>query len=160
MQNSITISRFCEKSRKDFYRISKDWLEGFGLWEPIDDMLCKNPVDQIIRKNGEIFIARDVQNNNQCIGIVAIRETAAGFELMKMRVIPTYQGKGIGKKLCQKAIEFAKSKRAKSIVLSTTSDLKIAIGLYEKMGFKITDRKSSTYDVCDCMMEMHLSYSG
>lgn len=57
-------------------------------------------------------------------------------ELQRMFLKPTARGKGIGKKLMQLCLDFAKSKDFEICYLETFPALKEAIYLYEKTGFK------------------------
>jgi|SRR6056297_1192264 len=53
------------------------------------------------------------------------------------------RGKGIGKKLMNTLIEFAKDKDYKNIYLWTVGFLDTARHIYEKFGFELEERKSS-----------------
>lgn len=57
-------------------------------------------------------------------------------ELVKMYLLPTARGKGIGKALMNKCIDFAKTNGYKQIYLETMPELSNAITLYEKFDFK------------------------
>ena len=57
-------------------------------------------------------------------------------ELVKMYLLPAARGKGIGKALMNKCIEFAKENHYTQIYLETMPELSNAIKLYEKFGFK------------------------
>ena len=76
------------------------------------------------------------KNGNDYIASVAIRkinnETA---ELKRMFVQPAYQNKGIGKKLLEKAIEFARCANYCCIRLDTLNNMLPAINLYKQYGF-------------------------
>ncbi len=56
-------------------------------------------------------------------------------ELVKMYLSKSYRGKGIGKILMQKCIEEAKQQGYKKMYLETMPELKLAIPMYEKLGF-------------------------
>ena len=49
---------------------------------------------------------------------------------------PLYRGLGLGKQLLQTALEHARKNGFPEARLDTTSDLRRAIGLYEKAGFQ------------------------
>jgi putative acetyltransferase len=57
-------------------------------------------------------------------------------ELVKMYLTPSARGKGAGKKLIAKCIDFAKENNYHSIYLETMPELKKAVSVYEKLGFQ------------------------
>ncbi len=57
-------------------------------------------------------------------------------ELVKMYMSASSRGKGIGKQLMLKCIEFAKSIGYQKIYLETMPELSAAVAAYEKLGFK------------------------
>ena len=56
-------------------------------------------------------------------------------ELVKMYLLPSVRGIGLGKKFIQQCIEFAKGNDYKNIYLETMPELKQALKTYEKFGF-------------------------
>lgn len=78
-----------------------------------------------------------------CIGIVGHQERA---QLRWFLIDPLYRGIGLGKKLLNLALEFAKNKGYKSIYLDTTSDLEKAISLYQSVGFtKVSEKPNNSW---------------
>lgn len=76
--------------------------------------------------------------DNKIIGTVAIRildKVNYICELKSMYVLPSFQGKGYGRRLLEHALDQAKQLDYKIIRLDTTSELKQAISLYSKYGF-------------------------
>jgi ribosomal protein S18 acetylase RimI-like enzyme len=79
---------------------------------------------------------------NLIIGMVSIlftESTALGGRvalLEDMIVLPQYQKQGVGSKLLEAAIDFAKRSDCKRITLLTDSDNKVAQSFYEDHGFK------------------------
>jgi len=57
-------------------------------------------------------------------------------ELVKMYLLPSARGIGLGKKLMNKCIDQAREAGYGQIYLETMPELKQAIGLYESMGFE------------------------
>ncbi len=57
-------------------------------------------------------------------------------ELVKMYLSAAARGKGIGKQLIAKCLERAKELNYKQVYLESSSELRRAIGLYEKFGFR------------------------
>lgn len=57
-------------------------------------------------------------------------------ELVKMYLLPEGRGQGLGKSLIEKALAFAKEAGYKKVYLETMPELKKAMSVYEKFGFK------------------------
>ncbi len=72
------------------------------------------------------------------IGSITIINQEEKCQLRGFYVDPTYQGRGIGKRLWQKAINFSKDK---DIILDTYAHNTKTIDIYKKLGFKIDKEK-------------------
>ncbi|PWU04187.1 MAG: GNAT family N-acetyltransferase [Bacteroidetes bacterium] len=57
-------------------------------------------------------------------------------ELVKMYLLPEARGKGVGKYLIESCCEFAKKTGFKYVYLESMPELKKAVSLYERLGFK------------------------
>ena len=75
-------------------------------------------------------------------------------ELVKLYVKTDLAGKGLGKKLMGKAIKSASALGYTNLYLETMPELSKAIGLYEKMQFKLIDEQlgSSGHFACEIRM--------
>lgn len=60
-------------------------------------------------------------------------------EIQKMYFSPKARGLGIGKKMLETCIEFAKEKGFKQCYIESASQLKAALHLYERLNFKYID---------------------
>src|SRR4030095_16690199 len=60
-------------------------------------------------------------------------------ELVKMYLVPAVRGKGLGRLLIEKSIEFAKQAGYKKIYIETMPELTKAMTIYERFGFKYLD---------------------
>jgi ribosomal protein S18 acetylase RimI-like enzyme len=58
------------------------------------------------------------------------------YEIAKMAVTPSSQGKQVGRRLTDALIERARRQGARKVVLHTDDRLRAAVGLYRKLGFK------------------------
>jgi len=67
-------------------------------------------------------------------GIVTTVKNASGFRLLA--VDPEERGKGIGKQLSIACINRAKKHQHKQLLIHSTASMKIAWGMYERLGFK------------------------
>lgn len=129
----VTITGFQECYAADFARLNYEWIEKYYGVEPHDHDVLDHPVETVIGPGGQIFFALD---DGRAIGTVAMIPFGDGsFELAKMAVAPESRGLGIGYLLMSACIEFARSAKAKSIILESNTRQEAAIHLYRKVGF-------------------------
>ncbi|MFL5788407.1 MAG: GNAT family N-acetyltransferase, partial [Flavisolibacter sp.] len=57
-------------------------------------------------------------------------------ELVKMYLLSEFRGIGLGKKMINQAISFAKAEGFKNIYIETMNELKNALAAYQKLGFE------------------------
>lgn len=81
-------------------------------------------------------------SENKIVGFCKVEKFAHYGEVDSMYVIPEHKGKGLGKKLMDKAFEWLGSEQ--DIILKVVSYNSRAIEFYKKMGFKETG-KDVTY---------------
>jgi GNAT superfamily N-acetyltransferase len=74
------------------------------------------------------------------IGIVPDSKSEA--QLRWFLVHPDHRGRGLGRELLNKALQFSRNRGFKSVFLWTVSDLKIAAHLYQWAGFRKTEEKT------------------
>ena len=79
--------------------------------------------------------------NNKIIGTIAVNKLSADkCELKSVYLLSEYQGNGLGQKMMDKALEYAKKNDLKEMYLDTLSSSKRAIRLYTKNGFVKIER--------------------
>ncbi len=99
---------------------------------PIDDEDLRK-INEIYSGKGKFWIAL---NNNQVVGTVAIRDMGnQTAKLNRMFVLVEYHGSGIGQKLLDHAIVFAKKQGFTKIILNTHELMYRAHKFYEKNQF-------------------------
>jgi len=134
---NLEIVTFQKKYKADFERLNREWIEEYFQMEEEDFYTLQNPESHVIEKNGEIFFALC---NETVIGTAAmIPFSESVFELAKMSVMKGFQGRGVGKILLKKCIQFAQERKADEIFLLTNDVLRPALNLYLSCGFKIRD---------------------
>jgi putative acetyltransferase len=76
-------------------------------------------------------------------------------ELVKMYLLPSARGKGLGKALIEGAFDRARNLGYRKMYLETMPELKTAIGMYKKMGFNYLKGPlgKSGHNGCDIWME-------
>ncbi len=150
----VEIKEYSDEYRTAFRELNLSWLSQFGLVESHDLMILNDPRGTIIDRGGAIFIAVE---NDIVVGTAAImKEGEHGFELAKMTVAKEARGRGISKILLEKCIGQARSLGADHISLFSNHNLKEAINLYEKYGFKHREVKDAPFETADISMILNL----
>jgi ribosomal protein S18 acetylase RimI-like enzyme len=67
-------------------------------------------------------------------GTATQEKNASGFRLLA--VSPDARGMGVGQALARKCIALAKEKKHPQVIIHTTSAMRVAWGMYERMGFR------------------------
>ncbi len=62
-------------------------------------------------------------------------------ELVKMYLLPSARGIGLGTTLIEKCLEFAKSENYRNVYLETMPELKLALKVYERFGFSYLEHQ-------------------
>lgn len=131
--SEITIRPFEDRHRADFERLNRIWLEGHGILEDADLPYLLDPRRTIIEPGGRVWVATA---EDRVLGVCGVVPRGEGvFELVKLAVDPEERGAGIGRRLTETALAFARSANARSVILSTNHELVAAIRLYERLGF-------------------------
>lgn len=71
------------------------------------------------------------------IGMELLTPEKNEIKIQKIYVLPYNQGKGVGRKLIEKAIEIAQESGIENVILNVNRFNK-AVSFYQKIGFKIT----------------------
>lgn len=152
----IEIIPFREIYSRDFKKLNIEWLEKYFWVEPHDEEVLGNPEKYIINPGGAIFFVKEGEN---IIGTVALMKMEEGvFELTKMAVTPSAQGKSIGQKLMTHTLDFAKKQGWKELIIYSNRKLENAIYIYRKFGFEeIPLGENNPYARGDIKMKFPLS---
>lgn len=151
--NNVEIVDLDDALGPHFKRLNYEWLQKHFHVEPIDIEVLGSP-EAIVADGGAILFAR---RDDEVVGTVALMLEEGGCELTKMAVTEAWQGRRVGAKLLQAAIDRARTMDVKVLHLITNSTLLPAINLYRKFGFRVVQSVSSTkYERGDLKMELVL----
>ncbi len=147
----ICIVEFEDKHLEGFKKLGYEWLLKHDLLEPVDEEMLNDPKGKIMDKGGFVYIA---EIDNECAGTVSLGKLENGdFEILKLAVSDTYQGKRIGSLLLEKCFEKAREKGAKKLILYSNHKLNAALHLYKKYGFVDLKCDENKYEEADIKME-------
>ncbi|WP_374960215.1 GNAT family N-acetyltransferase [Gilvibacter sp.] len=151
----MQIVAYDKQYAKAFELLNLEWLETYFYVEDYDREVLSKVEQYIIGPGGHIFFAVESGVVMGCVALLRIEDDL--FELTKMAVSPAARGKGIGQKLMQHCIAFAKSQNWKGLLLYSNRILENAIHIYRKYGFKeIPVEPDSPYERSNIKMYLTL----
>ncbi|PSR54905.1 MarR family transcriptional regulator [Adhaeribacter arboris] len=150
----LQIDSYTPTDRSSFRALNHEWITKYFTLEDIDNQILNNPESYILAKGGAILMAR---YEGQTVGTCALlKMNDTEYELGKMAVTPTMQGKKIGQQLVAAAIDKAREMGAKKLILLSHRSLVPALHVYQKMGFRQVPCTPSEYKRADIQMELDL----
>ena len=150
----IEIIDYCDDYAEDFKQLNLEWLEKYNLTESHDLEIINHPKETILDGGGCIYLAKA---GDKIVGTAGLANEGNGvYELVKMSVMPAFQGQGISRMLLDKCLSKARELNAKKVFLYSNSQLTTAINLYKKYGFVHVDPRNSPLVTADVKMELSL----
>lgn len=151
----VQIVPYEKKYQEDFRTLNEEWIKEYFKMEEKDVQSLSNSQVNIINKGGVILMAL---YEEEVVGTCALIKLENGvYELAKMAVSKSAQGKGIGYLLGIATIEEGKKLDAESLFIETNTILTPAISLYKKLGFKqVLEKTSSPYERSNYQMKLLL----
>src|SRR6478672_437676 len=140
-----------------FRILNEAWITKYFRLEDKDRETLEDPHSHILSPGGQIFMAVRDDQRIGCCGLIALKD--GSMEVAKMAVAESERGQGIGRKLLDCAIEYARIHAIPRLYLETNSALSNAIRLYESAGFERLPAERiqpSPYARADVYMEMNL----
>jgi len=106
---------------------------------------CRRSVYLVALVNGEVVGGG---------GVAAFGDSEEICELKKLFILPEGRGLGLGKQLVEQCLDYAKSQGYQDCYLDTLSSMKVAVSLYEKLGFQHLDAplQGTEHSSCDVWM--------
>ena len=148
----IEIIEYNDKYHSDFKRLNLEWLDKYNLTESHDLIILNDPQGIVLNNGGFIWLAKA---GDEIVGTAGIlNEGSRIFELIKMCVAESWRGRGISKLLIETCLQKAKDLGGKKLILFSNHQLKTALKLYEKYGFKNVEVKDSPFETADVKMEL------
>jgi len=141
MENSnITVRLLEKRDNKEIAEVIRQVFREFGIDKPgtVYDDPTTDDLFTLFKKPDCLYVIAEEDGIiiGGC-GIYATPELPEGCaELVKLYLLPTVRGKGIGRMLFEKSIESAKKLGYNKLYLESMPELTKAISLYEKSGFR------------------------
>ncbi len=154
--DAILVRTFQPGDGDAFRLLNEEWIREYFSFEEKDRKMLSHPRLTIDAGGQILFAVRDGEPIG-CCALIAMGDGC--FEVSKMAVTKAYRGKGIGRILLTKLIEYARTTGARRLYLETNSKLTPAITLYESLGFKRMRPERITpslYERTDTYMELFL----
>jgi putative acetyltransferase len=144
--------------KADFKRINLEAISELFPVETHDLEQLDQPDTYILANGGAIFLA---EYEGLIVGTVGIAHTGLGeYELVKLAVTRSWREIGLGRRLCEAAIEFVRRNGGRRIWLEANTALTAAIHIYEGLGFEHIPLAPSLYNRADVRMELRLNEAG
>lgn len=154
ISENIILKEYAPGLEDAIKRLNYEWLERYFKLEASDIHSLSDPKSEIIDKGGFIFYAL---LNDEIVGTASLlKKSESEFELGKMAVTASAQGLGIGKRLMEHCLDFAKRQGITKLILYSNTKLASAIHLYRKYGFVEVELESGLYERANIKMELKL----
>lgn len=152
---SLAIVDFEDRHADAFYHLNAAWIARHFTLEPIDEEMLRTPRARFLDPGGHILIA---ELDGEPVGTVGLIPMGDGrMELSKMCVAERARALGIGLRLGQAALDWARAAGASAVYLeSNRAGAATAVRLYRRLGFEEVDGGPSPYARCDIQMERRL----
>jgi GNAT superfamily N-acetyltransferase len=165
----VQIDTFRSEHARAFDLLNRAWLVEHELLEPADEEHLLDPWTSIISPGGQIFVA---VRGKEVLGTCAIAplppaaqgESMGGrttegnvAEIVKLVVAPVARGQGLGRRLLEACLAYAREEDIRQVVLLSSSKLGSALRLYEAMGFQHQPLPAGArYATADVYMKLNL----
>ncbi|NIG54534.1 GNAT family N-acetyltransferase [Chitinophaga sp. Cy-1792] len=83
------------------------------------------------------------QHNGRIMGSLIAQHRGEQLQLRYFIFLPEYRGIGLGKRLMYEFMAFMKERQVSQAYLWTTEEQQVAIGLYQRAGFRLTQESTS-----------------
>ncbi|MBC7796350.1 MAG: GNAT family N-acetyltransferase [Pyrinomonadaceae bacterium] len=158
MTNEISVRTIEPQDNKELAKIVRDTLAEFGsdkpgtvYYDPTTDKLF-----ELFQKERSCYFV--AFRDDKMLGGAGIYPTENlppdVCELVKVYLLPESRGIGLGKQLILQCLEAANGFGYKQVYLETMPEMKIAIPLYERLGFQYLENSmgNSGHFGCDVWM--------
>jgi len=152
----MVIRNIREEDDEALASIIRRTLEEFGANHPgtvyFDEAI--NHLSKMFQTERSTYFVVFDEENNKILGGGGIYPTEGlpsdTAELVKLYLLPETRGKGIGKQLIDKCLNYAEEADYSKVYLESMDELSGAVGLYERLGFSYLDAPMGNTGHCYC----------
>ena len=113
----------------------------YGLDTTFEPYVAKPLADFAISGAGRLWIAEE---DGRVIGSIAVVDAEDGVgQLRWFLLTPEARGTGLGRRMLETALTYCRDRGMRSVFLWSFAQLDDALRLYERAGFRITERNTS-----------------
>lgn len=152
----VNIVEYTPAYQQAFKDLNVEWISTYFKMEEADYKALDNPESYILANGGHILVALYEDRPVGVCALIKMNDPQYEYELAKMAVSPSAQGKSIGWLLGNAILDKARSLGAHKVYLESNTILKPAINLYYKLGFERVVGHASPYERCNIQMERTL----
>lgn len=156
---TVVIDSFRPEHASAFDALNRAWLTAYELLEPADELHLTDPEGRILATGGQIFVA--VEHGVVVGTCAAVAHEPGTFEVAKLAVAADARGRGIGRRLVDACLGYARERGARRAILVSSTRLEAALRLYEQFGFRYAPVPATMpYATADVYMELELAPEG
>jgi peptidyl-dipeptidase Dcp len=120
-------SRELGYTEKFEYYVAKSAVEFYEVYDP---------------NRSRIWVAED--EHGQRLASLVLQDRGVAAQLRYFLILPESQGRGLGRKLLNQFMVFAREKGYRSSYLWTTEEQEVAVKLYESFGYRLVEERPSS----------------
>jgi len=139
------ISKLQQIANEIYYQIFTDYWTENGLILYIKDIFSKNSLEKEL--NSSNYLYKFIVVKKEVIGFVKVNFTSSNdlsildnCELEKIYISPSFNRRGIGKKVISEVVKYSRLKSKKLLFLCVMDTNKNAIEFYNNLGFKFYNK--------------------
>lgn len=121
----------------DVRALFREYAEAIGVdlcFQGFEQELAELPGRYAPNQGGQLWLARRVVEMAGCVAMHRIDERVC--EMKRMYVRPAFRGMGLGRRLADAVITGARRAGYTRMRLDTLSSMKVALAMYETLGFR------------------------
>jgi ribosomal protein S18 acetylase RimI-like enzyme len=113
----------------------------YGLDTTFEPYVAKPLAEFVLARNGRLWVA---EQGDRIVGSIAVLDGENGEgQLRWFLLAPQARGTGLGRRLLETALAYARERGMPRVFLWSFSDLATALKLYERAGFKVTETRAT-----------------
>lgn len=113
----------------------------YGLDTTFEPYVAKPLAEFVLARNGRLWVA---EQGDRIVGSIAVLDGENGEgQLRWFLLAPQARGTGLGRRLLETALAYARERGMPRVFLWSFSDLATALKLYERAGFEVTETRAT-----------------